>query len=293
MAVASTRLCQICGRVKRVPDEIARGSHATCKACKLERGRAGARHRYYLKAGVPDGYRLCRWCGLPKQVGVDMTPQGRTCKTCRRERAIFRARVTRRQRIDAMTPAEREAERAKHAAKARRQRSTPEGRARHNAQQRAWREANPEQAAAAQKRYRKKMMANPETAAEWRDYQRMYHRIWRERKGMVPRLLTPEEYRQGNGASFSGGHLPAEPLADLITDWLGSLNGKALGSSQGVAWQHTSPVTGAGYEQLAELSGISSRTLREIATGKRDHVQFSTADAVCAVLDTPIGSVYP
>jgi DNA-binding Xre family transcriptional regulator len=48
----------------------------------------------------------------------------------------------------------------------------------------------------------------------------------------------------------------------------------------------------ASYEQLAELSGISSRTLREIHTHKRTVIQWATADAVCAALDTPIGAVY-
>jgi hypothetical protein len=281
------RLCQICGRKRLIPDEIRTHGAATCKECALERSRAGARRRYYEKAGVPDGFRLCRWCGLPKQVGVDMTPQGRTCRTCRHDRAIKRARVTRYERIAAMSPAERQVERARMTAKARRQRSTPEARARHNAQQKAWREANPGEAAAAQKRYRKKMMADPETAAQWRDYQRIYHRIWRERKGMVTRELSEEEYRNGNGAGFVGGHLPIGPLADAIADWLGATNGHGLGGNM-----TERSVTGASYEQLAELTGISSRTLREIATRKRKVVQYATADAVCAGLDTPIASVY-
>jgi hypothetical protein len=275
--------------MKRIPEEIARKGVPTCHACSTERNRASARHRYYLKAGVPDGWRLCRWCGNPKQVGVDMTPLGRTCRTCRYQRKIQRARVTRRDRIARMDDEQRRIHRAKQAAKARRQRSTPEGRARHNAQQKAWREAHPDAAAAAQKRYRKNIMADPEKRAEWRDYQRIYHRIWRERKGMVPRHLTEQEYRNGNGSSFVGGNLDVKPLADLISEWLGTFGGQMTGSG---AFGTESRISVASYRQLAELSGVSSRTLREIHTNKRTAIHFSTADAVCTALDTPIGAVY-
>jgi hypothetical protein len=270
--------------MRRIPEEIATRGAATCKECALERNRARARHTYYRRVGVPDGFRLCRWCGLPKQVGVDMTPQGRTCKTCRRLRSIQRARLTRRARLARMDEAERKVHRAQMAAKARRQRATPEGRARHNAQQKAWREANPGEAAAAQKRYRKKMMADPETAAQWRDYQRIYHRIWRERKGMVAHHLSEEEYRNGNGAHFVGGHLKVEPIAGLISEWIGAFGGATFGNNGKISL--------ASYDQLAELSGISARTLREIHTRKRTVIQWATADAVCTALDTPIASVY-
>lgn len=276
--------------MKPVPEEMAAKGVATCHACSTERNRASARHRYYLKAGVPDGWRLCGWCGLPKQVGVDMTPQGRTCRTCRRQRSIQRARVTRRDRIARMDAEERKVHRAQMAAKARRQRATPEGRARHNAQQKAWRERNPGAAAAAQKRYRKRMMADPEKAAQWRDYQRIYHRIWRERKGMVPHHLSEEEYRNGNGSSFHGGNVEVKPLAGLISEWLGAFGGEMTG---GGAFGTEGRISVASYQQLAELSGISSRTLREIHTQKRTAVHWSTADAVCTALDTPIGAVYP
>lgn len=275
--------------MKRIPEDIARKGVATCHECATERNRASARHRYYQKAGVPDGFRLCRWCGLPKQVGVDMTPQGRTCATCRRQRSIQGARLTRRARLARMDEAERKALRVQMAAKARRQRATPEGRARHNAQQKAWREANPGEAAAAQKRYRKKMMADPETAAQWRDYQRIYHRIWRERKGMVPRHLSEQEYRNGNGSSFVGGNLPVEPIAGLISEWLGEFGGEMTGPG---GFGSNGKISMASYHQLAELSGISSRTLREIHHGDRKVIHWATADAVCAALDTPIASVY-
>lgn len=276
--------------MKRVPDEIGYRGAATCKACQLERNRAGARLRYYERVGVPDGYRLCRWCGLPKQVGVDMTPLGRTCKPCRRDRSIKGARVSRRDRIDRMSKEERAVMRAKQAAKARRQRSTPEGRARHNRQQKEWRLRHPEAAAAAQKRYRKNMMADPEKAAAWRDYQRIYHHDWRIRKGIVPHPLSEEQYRNGNGAAAIKGRLPAQPLRDLISEWLGEYNGRLIG---GAAFgTNDGRVMAASYRQLEELSGVSARTIREIHLGQRATAYWATADAVCAALDTPLGSIY-
>lgn len=275
-----------------MPDEIARAGHATCKACTVKRHNAKNRRRYYERIGIPEGFRLCGWCGLPKQIGVDMTPMGRTCAQCRRERSVAGSRVNRYDRIARMNEEELAAHRAKAAAKARRQRSTPEGRARHNATQKAWREANPEAAAASQKRYRKKMMADPERAAEWRDYQRIYHRGWRERKGMVPRHLSEEEYRAGNGKIPDGtGHhwVPAAPLVPLISEWLGDLRGVELGRRDDPM---RAGVHGAGYEALADLTGISSRTLVEIANGDRKRVRYANADVICAVTGTPLSSIY-
>ena len=284
-SLPSERLCQICGRMKRIPEEIPRSGHPTCKPCQIERNRAGARHRYYVKAGVPDGWRLCRWCGLPKQVGVDMTTQGRTCQTCQKERALACSRRTRRERIARMNAAELKADRAKHAAKARRARSTPEGRARHNAGQKAWRESHPGAAAAAQKRYRQKIKADPERYREWMENQRIYHRIWRERKGMVPHLISEQEYRNGNGAHFNGAHLPAAPLAHLISEWIGEWG------SQHDAYRPS--LTFAGYDQLAELTGLSARTLGRIVLGKHDAVKYATADAICTAIGLPMAVLYP
>jgi hypothetical protein len=101
--------------------------------------------------------------------------------------------------------------------------------------------------------------------------------------------LSEQEYRNGNGSSFVGGNLPIEPVADLISEWLGEFGGEMSGSG---AFGTNGKISLASYHQLAELSGISSRTLREIHSRKRTVIHWSTADAVCTALDTPIASVY-
>jgi transcriptional regulator with XRE-family HTH domain len=52
-------------------------------------------------------------------------------------------------------------------------------------------------------------------------------------------------------------------------------------------------VNAAGYEQLADLTGVSDRTLREVAHGERSLVLYETADAICVGLDTPLALLYP
>jgi hypothetical protein len=123
------KLCRICGRMKRVPDEIGRRGAPTCKDCARENAARRSRKRYFTRRGVAEGERICQWCGYPKTVGQDIAFNADYCFECKAERQRARVRARYRQRQLQMTPAEREAYRQRDAAWARTKRKTPKGKA--------------------------------------------------------------------------------------------------------------------------------------------------------------------
>jgi transcriptional regulator with XRE-family HTH domain len=252
------KVCRICGRLKHVPDEIGTRGTPTCKQCSAERHAARNRKRYYTRRGVAENERICEWCGYPKTVGEDIAANADFCSPCKTERQRGKVRRRYRENQLTMTPAERKAYRERDAAWARAVRKTAKGQASSRAAVTRWRERN--------------------------DY-----RLRAEREGREVRTLRPETYANGNGKTFHGGHLPVGPLRELVSGWLGQHHGKQLG---GHDWNGNG-VVAAGYEQLADLTGVSDRTLREVAHGERTFVLYETADRVCTGLDTPLASLYP
>lgn len=214
-----------------------------------------------------------------------MKPRGTVCLLCQRERQLKRQR----QQYARMSAEQR---RAKNQRQAQQRRASPTARAKHNEGSRRWRQQYPDRAAASSKRWRDKVMSDPKRAEEWREYQRIYHRIWRQRKGINVRPPSPEAYANGHGAAVPRGSVPCAVLAPVIRSWLGDLAGRQLGNSDYKERRHSEDY-GAGQEQLAELSGVSDRTIREILAGTRVDVQLLTADRLCGTLGLPLGMLYP
>ena len=135
-----------------------------------------------------------------------------------------------------------------------------------------------------------KMRNDPKRWAERLDAQRMNYRIKAEREGRTVRQVGENTYANGNGAvplSEGGNLFPVGPIAELISEWLGEFGGQPLSQHE---WNGGG--FGAGYTQLAELTGVDERTLARCVNGERQYVQYATADAICAVLGTSIGAVY-
>lgn len=137
-----------------------------------------------------------------------------------------------------------------------------------------------------------RMREDPKRWAEHLETGRMRYRERAAREGRTVRVISKEDYANGNGkAPLKGARrFPAQPVADLISEWIGDLGGVPLGNSN---YAYKNSVYGAGFLQLAELSGIPDRTLRAYVTGERTTIQYRTADAICAALDTPLSSLYP
>jgi transcriptional regulator with XRE-family HTH domain len=172
-------------------------------------------------------------------------------------------------------------------------RRTSEERAAEAAQQRAYRERNRERLLAAQRQKHAELMKDPKYAEEYRGNRRMNYRLRAEREGRNVRELRKETYANGNGKAPLKGRrrFPSKPIADLISEWLGELGGAQLNNA--AYNDKAGAVFGAGFIQLAELTGIPDRTLRAYVAGERPTVQYATLDAICAALDTPIASLYP
>jgi transcriptional regulator with XRE-family HTH domain len=283
------KVCRICGRLKHVPDEIGTRGTPTCKQCSAERHAARNRKRYYTRRGVAENERICEWCGYPKTVGEDIAANADFCSPCKTERQRGKVRRRYRENQLTMTPAERKAYRERDAAWARAVRKTAKGQASSRAAVTRWRERNPEKYRESNRKSRAKQYADPVKHAEYLADRRIDYRLRAEREGREVRTLRPETYANGNGKTFHGGHLPVGPLRELVSGWLGQHHGKQLG---GHDWNGNG-VVAAGYEQLADLTGVSDRTLREVAHGERTFVLYETADRVCTGLDTPLASLYP
>lgn len=281
MEAGRLRLCTHCWEDKRVGDEICDRGIPTCRACKAEKHRV-ADHVRWWKTHAPDGYRACRRCGVLRIVGSEIRPQGITCGRCQYANKLKRERHYHRERYAAMNAEER--------SDYNRRKTRTRNLERHRAAAARWRDANPEKTREASRRWRQKMMADPKRAAELRENDRIYQRIWRERKGTTAHPPDPETYANGNGAAIPRGTVPAVLLAPLIREWIGKLGGRALTNDN-----YLDPdrgVYGAGHRELSELSGVSDRSIREIISGNRERVQFVTADRLCTALDVPLTSLY-
>jgi transcriptional regulator with XRE-family HTH domain len=225
---------------------------------------------------------------LPEDDGEDIAFNADYCFECKAERQRARVRYRYRQKQLQMTPAEREAYRQRDAAWARAKRKTPKGKASSRAAVKRWRKRQPRRVPRVDRKSRAKRAADPEARGVPRGSEDELP-LRAEREGREVRELRPETYANGNGKHFNGGHLDVEPLRELVSEWLGEHHGEVLG---GHDW-HKNGVYAAGYEQLADLTGVSDRTLREVAHGERSFVLYETADRICVGLDTPLASLYP
>lgn len=143
---------------------------------------------------------------------------------------------------------------------------------------------------------RKKLRKDPARWARYLEDQRINRRLRAERTGQPMRMIGEKAYANGNGAvplKKGKSELPAPPLAALISEWLGEFGGLQLGNYQRNDHTNGNDVTGAGYLQLAELTGVSDRRLRAIVRREQKVVRYAVADRICVALDTPIASLYP
>lgn len=197
---------------------------------------------------------VCNECKAARQLERERwTKMGRACSRCGETRECP-AQISMAQK-PICVPCQRERHRVKELERRRR----PEVKAYYREQMKRWRTEHREQAQEAQRRYRKRIYADPEKAQEWRDYNRMYHRMWRERKGIKVRTISVEDYRKVSERSRS--YMPAVPAPQL-----------AATVNRMIRFEDTEPV--------CERLGISSRTLRDWNDGSRDHAQFDVADRV-------------
>lgn len=283
-------MCETCGHEKRVPDEIgAHGNATSCRDCQRERHRARGRRRWLEKVGVPEGQRVCQWCGRAKVIGEEILPAGLYCTECKRERQRAKVRRNYRRKLARMTPAELEAYRKRDAAWARAKRKTEAGRESDHAAVQRWRERHRERYLASARRSKAKAMSDPKRAEQLRADRRMNYRLTAAREGRQVRVPSEQTYAKRNGTAL-GKLIPTEPLAGLISEWIGELGGRSLSNG---SYDRDPSLRGAGYEQLAELCGISDRTLRAVVTGERKTLHYVTADAICAAVDFPIAALYP
>lgn len=155
----------------------------------------------------------------------------------------------------------------------------------------AWQDERRELVRDYQRRYWKRLKTDPKRWAERREIQRMNYRLRAERNGRPIPPITESAYSNGSGASVPSGTVPAVLIAPLIREWLGEFGGRVLTNSDFGAPEGKGDI-GAGRTELAALAGISERTVREILKGKRETVQFVTADRLCAALNVPLSSLH-
>jgi hypothetical protein len=194
-----------------------------------------------------------------------------------------------------------------------------------NAYRREWAKGHPEQVKAASRKHReanlerlrkqereyeRKRRADPRTGPVVREQHRAYlsrikqdperwqrmladrrmdYRLKAMREGRKVREIRKETYANGNGKAKVKARFAAEPLAALISEWLGELGGRPLTNG---AYNANPSLQGAGYTHLAELTGVSDRRLRAIVGGEQPLVSSVVADAICTALETPLASVY-
>lgn len=272
------RVCRFCGQ-QRVKSKH---GPATCIRCQRERENERGRHRYREQhPKSEDGKRTCKTCGRACTPPHEIRPRGKRCFEC--QRAHHRAKY--RQRQARLTPAQRKAERQRHNANQRRLRQDPKVRAKRAAESRRWRAENPERALEATRNWRRKMMRNPKRHAEYKENQRIYQRLWRERKGDPIPAVPPEIYANGNGRgsyAWGYGRVPVQPLSQIVNEWLG---GDATQRRHGQVYGQAPP---AGMEQLADLSGVDPRVLYAIVHAERATVTRDIADRLCTAMSVPL-----
>lgn len=204
---------------------------------------------------------ICRECHAAREFERERwQKEGRECPRCEQIRKCPEEISL------AQAPVCLHCQRKRHADKERARRTKPEVRQYYRDLNRRHREANPEAYYEAQRRYREKVLSDPRKAKEWRENNRIYHRLWRQRRGIQSRVSTPEEYRRIAGIEF-GGHIPATALAALIDRMIE---------------RETLDIPGSygAQEIVCERLGLSTRTLFDWRSGKRRSVQFDIADRV-------------
>lgn len=277
------RACRHCGAPVATKHGI-----PSCKSCQRERDNRRQRANYKAKHKLRDGLRRCRRCRRWRSAPSQIAPRGWVCKRCQ----LDTANRARRRRMKTWNAERREAERQRFRETRQRTRSTPEGRAKHNAANQRWRLRHPGAAYAAHKRWIAKIRKDPKRWAQHKEDIRIYHRLYRERKGVPLRPVSIERYRNGNGkTTFAKGknHLDASVLAPYIEQWLSENSG----GDPGVRFTRWHGRTPAGVEQLAERAQVPSRRIFAILHGEQENVLRATADALCVAMAVPLALLYP
>lgn len=231
-----------------------------------------------------DGLRKCRTC--EKRLPYEAFSRGRAkrdrlstiCKKCHAAKQRERERWMRNGRVCprceqtracpdeismAQAPVCKLCQRKRHSIKEAARRRKPEVRAYYRENMRTWRRENREAAQEAQRRYREKVYSDPERAQEWRDYQRIYHRLWRERQGIKVRTSSLEQYRKLVKPDW-GHKLPAAPLAQALERLIAGCEDREI---------------------ACEALGTCSRSLAAWNSGERQEVQFNVADTILCRTD--------
>jgi hypothetical protein len=171
-----------------------------------------------------------------------------------------------------------------------RKRKTPKGQATSRAAVKRWRKRNPEKYRESIARRAPRRRPTPRSTRSSSPIGRIDYRLRAEREGRArcascaPRPTPTATARRSTAADSTSGR---------CASW--SQNGSATTTAS--RWAATTGTSTGwpppGYEQLADLTGVSDRTLREVAHGERSFVLYETADRICTGLDTPLASLYP
>jgi hypothetical protein len=229
--------CQRCG-VRKPYEDFPRGKvgqndqrrrlSTLCKDCWTERQ---AERDLWPVAG-----RRCPRCDELKSCPDEISlANNATCKSCQRKRHAEKQRERRRQTDPEI---QREANRR-------------------------WRQNNPQSAYESQRRYREKIMSDPQRALEWRENNRIYHKIWRMSKGINVRMPDLDEI------SREGTEVPVGPLLQAIENLRKRRGVKAeVGSND------------SEFEAFCESLGVSDRTIRRWRDEGQMMVRMATVDRV-------------
>lgn len=154
-----------------------------------------------------------------------------------------------------------------------------------------------EQLRRASRKYRQKVMADPERRAEWNEKHREISRRYYERLKADPRRYAAYlAYKRGERPTtvpdprlmltgHGGGLVDPAPLVELVEAWLArqpprqDAEGKVIGKE---------PVG-----ELARAAQVSERLIYSLRTGERRRVSVDAADRVCIALGLHLIDVYP
>lgn len=153
-----------------------------------------------------------------------------------------------------------------------------EWRARKAEVNRRWRAENPEKALAAQRRWRRAVLADPVRAARHREAARMGHRLRREREG-VP-LAEVRALRVELPPEAAIPSLPAAPLARALEDFIAAV---AEYGPEG------KPIA----EPVLQRMGLEARSYYAWRVGERERLQFDQADRALTGMGLQWWDVWP
>ena len=217
--------------------------------------------RDYIKGGV--AMRVCQNCRKAKPHDVehfsplsDSPGLARTCRKCR-SKASLRARHRQMER-------EGDRLRARHAKQAReRRKNNPEVKARE---------------AAARKRWREKIKADPQRRAGLLETERMARRLAKEREGKGTGKAA-----KAMMSNTAPSYLPSAPLVALID---------RIVDQRAEAGRVLNDPSGVGPEAVCEDLCVSSRTYRRWHMGEQPKVRVGTAEAVLMAAGVDWHEVY-